>query len=260
VRDSWDQRIRRADELAADTGPAAPLLAFYGRVLRAQRLIYESFESSRPSGVFERDVSQICHAAPALLREVAAHGPPQLSVEAQAHAEKADAELADLLSAYWLTQSDRQFFAKAIVQPYAQWLAETDGVGVGRTFSRNENRCPRCGGAPQLSVLASEGSATGDGGSRSLICATCLTSWPFRRVVCPACGEGNERSLGYFQSAAFEHVRVDACDSCRRYLKNIDLGKCGVAVPLVDEVAGASLDVWAREHGYEKIELNLLGL
>jgi formate dehydrogenase maturation protein FdhE len=43
-------------------------------------------------------------------------------------------------------------------------------------------------------------------------------------------------------------------------LKTIDLGRLGLAVPLVDEVAGATLDVWARSHGYEKIELNLVGL
>jgi FdhE protein len=87
-----------------------------------------------------------------------------------------------------------------------------------------------------------------------------LARWPFRRVVCPACGEEDERKLGYFQSPAFEHVRVDACDSCRRYLKNVDLARLGLAVPLVDEVAAVPLDVWAREQGYEKIELNLVGL
>ena len=38
------------------------------------------------------------------------------------------------------------------------------------------------------------------------------------------------------------------------------IGNSVFAVPLVDEVAGASLDLWAREHGYEKIELNLVGL
>jgi len=31
-------------------------------------------------------------------------------------------------------------------------------------------------------------------------------------------------------------------------------------VPIVDEVAGAPLDAWAREHVYEKIELNFVGL
>jgi len=51
-----------------------------------------------------------------------------------------------------------------------------------------------------------------------------------------------------------------ACDTCGHYLKGVDLTRLGVAVPIVDEVAGAPLDAWAREHGYEKIELNLVGL
>ena len=49
-------------------------------------------------------------------------------------------------------------------------------------------------------------------------------------------------------------------EHCGRYLKSIDISKAGLAVPLVDEIAGASLDVWAVEHGYTKIELNLIGL
>jgi len=30
--------------------------------------------------------------------------------------------------------------------------------------------------------------------------------------------------------------------------------------PLVDEIDAAALDIWAREHGYKKIELNLVGV
>ena len=55
-------------------------------------------------------------------------------------------------------------------------------------------------------------------------------------------------------------MRVEACDTCRHYLKGIDLTRLGIAVPLVDEVASAPLDLWADEHGYVKIELNLVGL
>jgi FdhE protein len=92
------------------------------------------------------------------------------------------------------------------------------------------------------------------------LCATCLTTWPFRRVLCAYCGQEDEHKLGYFHSPQYDHLRVDACDTCRHYLKTIDLTRLGVAVPLVDEVAGAALDLWAREQGYEKIELNLVGL
>jgi formate dehydrogenase maturation protein FdhE len=33
----------------------------------------------------------------------------------------------------------------------------------------------------------------------------------------------------------------------------------GLAVPLVDEVASVPLDLWAAEHGYKKLEANLMG-
>jgi formate dehydrogenase maturation protein FdhE len=33
----------------------------------------------------------------------------------------------------------------------------------------------------------------------------------------------------------------------------------GLAVPLVDEVATAALDVWAMERGFNKISPNLMG-
>jgi FdhE protein len=166
----------------------------------------------------------------------------------------------NLLREYWHTRSDHAFFGKALLQPYGRWLAE---AGIGPMEHRrphSDSSCPHCGGAPQLSVLEGVTTMSGDGSSRRLQCASCLTSWPFRRVVCPHCGEDDERQLAYFQSGMFEHVRVDACDCCRHYLKNVDLGRLGLAVPLVDEIAAAPLDAWAREQGYEKIELNLLGL
>jgi len=34
----------------------------------------------------------------------------------------------------------------------------------------------------------------------------------------------------------------------------------GLAVPEVDELASVSLDLWAAEKGYNKLQVNLLGL
>ena len=81
-----------------------------------------------------------------------------------------------------------------------------------------------------------------------------------RRVLCAHCGEEDERRLGYFHAPDFDHVRVDACETCRQYIKTVDLTKLGLAVPLVDEVASAVLDLWARERGYTKVTPNLIGL
>lgn len=255
---SWGRSIRRADQLAADSGSAASLLVFYGRVLRHQKSIHDALSAGSPSGSIERDMSLFDQPRSALLRDLIAQGPEPLAAEACALLTNDGAATASLL-AYWQTRSDRQFFAKAVWQAYGSWLPDNgasscEGAPVGG------NRCPRCGGLPQLSILGAVGPAADDGGGRQLLCATCLASWPFRRVLCPACGEEDERQLGYFRTSAFEHVRIDACETCRRYLKSIDLAQLGLAIPLVDEVASAPLDLWARERGYEKIELNLVGL
>jgi FdhE protein len=260
--DSWDRRVRRAEDLADRANPSASLLHFYARLLRAQRTMFESFTSSAPvlAGTLDRDLARICAAAVLLVQEVAAHGPQPLREDAHVMIEQGNAPLAEALVSYWNDRSDRQFFAKAILQPYAASLVETARPITRGSLERADNRCPTCGGAPQLSILAATSPDAVDGSNRSLLCATCLTSWPFRRVVCPSCGEQDEHKLGYFHSPDLDHLRVDACDTCRRYLKNVDLGKSGLAVPLVDEVAGATLDLWARDHDYDKIELNLVGL
>jgi FdhE protein len=82
-------------------------------------------------------------------------------------------------------------------------------------------------------------------------------------VVCANCGEQDPKKIGYYQSneaAGLDHIRVEACDQCRHYIKSVDLTRYGLADPLVDEVAGAPLDLWARERGYVKIEMNLIGI
>src|SRR6266540_828946 len=250
----WDRRVRRAEDLAASGGAAAPLLGFYSRVLNQQRIAYESFGSDRPSGSIDGDAGAIAQRGIGLLQAVAEHGPAGLATEASGLLRSSRHK--ERLLTYWRTRSDRDFFSKALWQPYGQWLADSGAAASDACSATVENRCPRCGGMPQLAILNATGSATLDGNNRQLQCATCLMIWPFRRVVCPSCGEEDERKLGYYRSAELDHVRVDACESFGRYLKTIDLGRLGLAVPLVDEVAAAALDIWATEHGYQKIELN----
>jgi FdhE protein len=261
ISDSWDRRIRRATDLAADRGPSATLLAFYARVLTCQRAIHDAVRGRPLTGTLTHDVYLLREAGAALLRDVAEHGPEMLAVEAHGLARSDRSALESILLSYWGDPSDRRFFPKAILQPYAQRLAETGVKPIGRTSVAMDNRCPSCGGAAQLSILeAGAGVTVIDGGSRQLLCATCLSRWTFGRIRCPACGEEDERKLVHFQSPEFDHVRVDACESCRHYLKSVDLGRLGLAVPLVDEVASGALDLWARDQGYQKIELNLVGL
>jgi FdhE protein len=101
--------------------------------------------------------------------------------------------------------------------------------------------------------------AEGDGAKKSLICMLCAHEWSFRRIYCPACGEEREPQMAFYSAPEIAHVRIDICDTCHTYLKSIDLTKTGLAVPIVDELATIPLDLWARQHGYHKLQINLLG-
>ena len=257
----WNKQIERAGYLATESSGSKELLTFYAQLLRAQQQIYESFRSRKnwlPSGDLNADVTVVQSSATGLLESVAVHGPASLASEAQVLLGEPDI-IAETLLEYWRNPSDTQFFGKALLQPYARWLAETSTIPAGRELAGGERSCPFCGGRPQLSFLQSKESSA-ESGNRDLLCATCLTTWEFRRVVCANCGEERPAKLGYFHSPEFDHIRIEACDSCQHYIKGIDLTRFGLAVPLVDEIYAAPLDLWAREHGYTKIELNLIGI
>ena len=260
MHESWDTRIERATQLAAHDEAARPLLLFYAQVLGLQRDCDRTLQryDGRLSGSLERDLEVLGRCVPPILRAMTTIGPAPLAEEAQRMLAAGGAAIDSMLVVGWRAPSDRTFFPKTVLQPYAQRLAGIPVRPVDRGLPPGERVCPFCGGAPQLSILHSTGDA--DGGGRMLLCATCFTTWPYRRLRCAHCGEEDEPRLGYFHSPAFDHLRVDVCDTCKRYLKTVDLTRLGVAVPVVDEVAGAPLDVWARDRGYEKIELNLVGL
>lgn len=248
----WEKQVRRAGELANTADVATELLSFYARLLRAQLEVHEFLLKQRdwrPSGELKRDLPAFRSAFPIILQAVEEAGSRALVGQAQ---ELKSVNIDEMLLNYWRAPSDTAFFAKAFLQPYGLFLSGAHSV-------ISERRCPSCGGKPQLSFLQNK-ETTAESGNRDLLCAKCLTVWPFRRVVCANCGEEDPAKLAYFQAKEIDHVRVEACDACHHYLKGVDLTRRGMAQPLVDEVAAASLDLWATEHGYTKIELNLIGL
>jgi hypothetical protein len=258
----WDKQIQRADYLASRADGSKELLAFYPRLLRAQKEIYEFLRGRKdwlPSGDLKDDLPVLGESLTTLLRAVEFHGPTPLAIEAKGLLESGPEVMGETLMRYWESPSDIQFFGKASLQPYLKWLGETGARPVGREVSVGERYCPFCGGNPQVSVLQTQ-QADAEGSNRNLICAACLTSWEFRRVVCANCGEERPARLGYFHSPEFDHVRIEACDTCNYYVKSVDLTRAGFAAPIVDEIDAAPLDLWAREHGYTKIELNLVGV
>jgi FdhE protein len=76
--------------------------------------------------------------------------------------------------------------------------------------------------------------------------------------LCPACGEENHARLPVYCAEDFAHIRVECCDTCKTYIKTVDLTKNGLAEPIVDEIASIPLDIWAQTQGYLKLQPNLM--
>jgi FdhE protein len=145
-----------------------------------------------------------------------------------------------------------RFYTRVLLQPCAERLAARADLAA----APSTQTCPFCNAKPLLAILRGEG----DGAKRSLLCSLCATEWPFRRVFCPNCGEEQKDQLPVYTTDQISHVRVEACDTCRTYLKSVNLTKDGFAIPEVDEIATVALDVWADEGGYTKVEHNLLAM
>src|SRR5258708_6669417 len=251
---SWDRRIERAGELSKKHSAAAELLRFYQGLARFQKTVYENVASSD-----SHDISILDRHFPGLLSLVRETGSPVLKEAAHALAEASPEERLELLAAVWQHEmadkrlpSEYEFFANALLHPSAESRAE-------KTDSPTEASPPLfpfCGSKPQVAVLRPEG----DGGKRFLLCSLCSTEWLFRRVLCPNCAEENKDHLPIFIAEDFDYVRVDACDTCRTYIKSIDLTNNGNAVPVVDELATVSLNLWAAENKYQKLVPNLFGV
>ena len=269
-RGPWQERIERARTLSAKYPFAAEPLRFYEHVAGAQRHVYSRvFEACgdtrvpRPGGKLreELDLTVLLPEMRGFLGIVEGHAPAPLAAAARELAGRGSAAWVELLTAWWAAQDDResaanahlQFCARAFLEPYAEYLAEhTEPTMVEKTPSV----CPLCGARPQLGVLRPEG----DGASRFLVCSLCAAEWRYGRIQCPACGEGSETNLAIYVTQELPQVRVEACETCRAYIKSVDLSKDGHAVPLVDELAAIPLDLWAHEKGYSKLQLNLLGM
>jgi len=260
-RASWEARARRAEELAAKYPFAAEVLRFYAGIARFQKTVFEKLSANSPRqggdanfSLRELDPAVLLPFFPALLKLVEKSGPAVLASRARDLARGDEGRWSHLIEAFQAGELDNNtdsFLVLVLAQPYAEHLL------AGATIpSNNDSSCPACGSNPSVGVLRPEG----DGGRRSLLCSLCGSEWSYLRTRCPACGEEKHESLPVYRAEQFDYIRVDCCDTCHTYLNTVDLTKNGLAIPQVDELAAVPLSLWAEEHGYHKLQKNLMGL
>jgi len=289
----WQQRIRRAETLATQHPFAVQILTFYIQIARFQQDLFQRIDgvsagksldrlagvspavlqgkgrrTSRPlpgqqdaGATSPPELPELLASFPAFLALVGKQAPARLAQVAHDLSHASSSSWTDLLNNSWSAldrppehlREPSEFLALAFLQPYAEFIRSRVPLQLeGYTHSL----CPFCGRKPGLGVLR----PLGDGARRNLLCGFCLCEWEFRRIVCPGCDEKDHAKLPVYTAEEFPYIRVECCDTCRTYLKSIDLSKNGLADPLVDELASVPLDLWAQEHGYDKLHPNLLGM
>lgn len=135
-----------------------------------------------------------------------------------------------------------------IVRSVARVILERRALnwaGLLTGFEWEKGFCPVCGSLPNISKHQ-EGT-----GQRWLHCPMCSHEWRFRRVVCPCCGNDDQKAMSYFSIEDKEQESAFACEMCKSYL---------ITVPKVSDLAEyhpdiaalglAHLDIVMQEKGY----------
>jgi formate dehydrogenase maturation protein FdhE len=246
VRAELERRSARAAAL-----PPSPILSFIAALCRAQAEIAGALEQSP-------DLDHLLPLIEPFLRTIAEKGPEQLVEQALIRLDDDRDTARARLMTYWRGESTTRddYLSRAILRPYAEVLRAR-----GATLDRlhNPGHCPYCGGPPIVSTRREIPDAA-EAAMRMLHCALCGLEWKFNRACCPACLEEKPSNLPVYQSDAYPNVRIEACETCGRYVKSIDLTKDARPIAEIDDVVSLSMDLWAMDEGLTRIEPGLAGV
>lgn len=277
----WIERRRRIAELRGRRGFVRQLIDFYGALLPVQEKAYLDASAARPSPPdLAAYVAEL--VLPGVIDVSIALGPDRLRSAVINWVDTANPR--DGVTR-WIDGLEQamveRFLARASLEPVLEALGPE--VKAACKGTRDARHCPQCGGPPQLSFTAAAGEDLATG-RRYLLCARCGSSWGYPRMTCAGCGEDASAKLSIFSEegttsgeqgsvirglphepvppahpAVFPHIRIEACETCRRYLLGIDVAQDPSAVAVVDELTAVPLDLVARDRGYSKITSNLMG-
>lgn len=124
-------------------------------------------------------------------------------------------------------------------------------------------RCPCCASAPTASVVRIGAAAAGH---RYLHCALCSAQWHLVRVKCGCC-QGT-KGIGYQSLEALPGhtapapgagaVQAETCDTCRSYLKIMNMARDPHVEPVADDLATLTLDLLVSDAGLQRHGVNLM--
>jgi len=244
--------IKRAYYLKGKYPEVQEILNFLERVLQWQKDLYERIED-RSEVNWRKGLREI-HT---LLEICTNHGSETIK-EAAEQLRSLGKENTEKLITKFLKEKDapdeQRFIFLSFLNPFFSRMAEDQDVDVNGWL---KEKCPVCGFRPSVSYIMDTEDVEG---GKYLSCVLCNTSWLYYRTKCPKCGNVEDEAFEYFYDQENRYTQIQVCKKCNTYLKVIDLRIDGLAVPHIDDIATISLDLWAKEQGFEKYERNILGL
>jgi Protein involved in formate dehydrogenase formation len=257
VATAFESRSARASLLAGRSEGAREPLALAALLCDEQARLAIALEDCALSGRLIEDSEKLVPLQAPLIHLSRERGPEKLAEAGRSRAGDDAATARSRLEVCWsgdATGAD-DYLSRALLQPYVEVLRARK-VDPDRPHHRG--RCPFCGSKPWIGVLRPASDA--DAGFRFLGCSLCGLEWRFNRVACPSCFEEDPHKLPVFQGDAHPLVRIEACETCGRYLKSIDLTQDLRPVPAIDDLVSLSMDLWALEAGFSRIEPGLAGI
>lgn len=256
----FERRAARAELVLRDAPDSEPL-RFAAGLYRVQARVAAAIEAANGdqplTGHLDEDADRLASAISFIARYAAEDGPEALAEVARARQNDLPSTARARLLVFWGggTSSREDYLSRAILRPYVEVLRALNRA-PDRVHVRG--RCPFCGGLPW--IAARRDASLMEGARRMLGCALCGGEWLFGRILCPSCFEENPARLASFQSDRHPRVRIEACETCHRYVKSLDLSEDARPIPEVDDLVSLSMDLWAVEQGFERIEPGLAGI
>jgi formate dehydrogenase formation protein len=286
VTSPWAANRRRGEGLRDRHPHARQVLTLYLALLDAWEDGWRLARDVDPGGLAGWAADRV---APLVVATTVHSGPEPLA------AAVSQLDRIEPLLAGWLAGAEQppveRYLARAVLRgPLA--AVDAGAACAQDPAPRGGRHCPSCGGLPQLSYRTGDSDVAkptaslasperSDGlvsGRRLLACCRCPATWGYASNACAWCGETAGARRTVFaehrdrpvvgrgggadpdgEPPLFPHLRIEACESCERYLIDVDLGLDARAVPEVDELAALPLDLFAAEHGLRKVAPNLMG-
>lgn len=262
----WEQHHQRISVLMERYPDSERVLRSYQKVLEFQRKLADHIEKHRYeiSVVTLRDISRNLHVIlpffPIFLDVVGKEAASALALGAKGLGARSEA-WEDILNEYLITgmqasDPSRRFLIKTFLQPLMVHLAHEKIEGVSHSAEATLRSCPFCGEYPAVAYIRS----AEDAEQQYRVCSLCLTEWRVPARACMFCNETRQSRLPHYASEDVAHVQITACDTCKRYIKIVNLADDREAIPIVEDLATQSLDTLMRERGYHRSEMNLAGV